>query len=79
MCSVCDRVARMLSSGLLEELSVCRGCLLSEVHVYKLDFRHESVMHMTCSLSPLLHAILMLLFSPTRMPEPCSRKSFCCP
>ena len=52
----------VIITGLLEDLSVCRGCLLSDEHAYKLDASHESVMHMTCSLSPLLHAILMLLF-----------------
>lgn len=49
-------------TGLLEDLSVCRGCILSHDQAYELDVSHESVMHMKCFLILLSTPFLLLFF-----------------
>lgn len=49
----------VINPGLIIDLGVCFGCLLTNYHAHSLDPDHESLKSMQCSLTPLLHAFIV--------------------
>lgn len=56
----------VINPGLIVDLGVCSGCLLSNFHAHSLDPGHESLRSMLCSLMPLLHAFCIFFLCENR-------------
>ena len=52
--------ATLISTGIIEGIDMCNGCLLSQEHAFGFDAEHVcSTSSMKCSLTPLLHGLLI--------------------